>query len=59
MTETSRLPHEYDDDAVCIHCGFDGAEWWALYGMEEPELRAPKPECSERNPEAAALRRAA
>lgn len=19
--------HEFDDDAVCIHCGFDGAEW--------------------------------
>lgn len=40
-----RCPHEYDDDAVCIHCGFDGAEWWALNGMEEPELREPRPEC--------------
>jgi hypothetical protein len=19
--------HEFDDDACCIHCGFDGAEW--------------------------------
>ena len=22
----NRLPHEWDDDAICIHCGFDGAE---------------------------------
>ena len=20
--------HQFDDDAVCVHCGFDGAEWW-------------------------------
>jgi hypothetical protein len=20
--------HEWDDDAVCVRCGFDGAEWW-------------------------------
>ena len=20
--------HECDEDAVCVHCGFDGAEWW-------------------------------
>lgn len=20
--------HEFDHDAICIHCGFDGAEWW-------------------------------
>jgi hypothetical protein len=19
--------HEFDDDACCVHCGFDGAEW--------------------------------
>ena len=23
-----RKGHRFDDDAVCIHCGFDGAEWW-------------------------------
>lgn len=22
------LPHEWDEDACCIHCGFDGAEWY-------------------------------
>lgn len=28
--------HEYDEDAVCIHCGFDGAEWshWKNYTYE-------------------------
>ena len=29
MTEAPqphRLPHEWDDDACCIHCGHDGAE---------------------------------
>ena len=24
------LPHEWDDDACCIHCGHDGAESWHL-----------------------------
>ena len=19
--------HEFDEDACCVHCGFDGAEW--------------------------------
>lgn len=22
------MSHEWDDDACCVHCGFDGAEWW-------------------------------
>ena len=22
------IKHEYDDDGCCIHCGFDGAEWY-------------------------------
>lgn len=22
----TRLPHELDDDACCVHCGYDGAE---------------------------------
>lgn len=29
MQEKRKLPHEWNDDACCIHCGFDGAEdWW-------------------------------
>lgn len=20
--------HDFDDDAICRKCGFDGAEWW-------------------------------
>jgi hypothetical protein len=26
VSELRHQPHEWDDDAVCIHCGFDGAE---------------------------------
>ena len=26
----SKIAHEWDEDAVCIHCGFDGAEDWHL-----------------------------
>lgn len=27
--QPDRRPHEWDDDAICVHCGFDGAEdWW-------------------------------
>lgn len=38
--------HEYDDDACCIHCGFDGAEWhwWknsTYEGRAQPEARRP------------------
>ena len=22
--------HVFNDDGVCIRCGFDGAEWWHL-----------------------------
>jgi len=25
-----RLPHEWDDDGLCIHCYFDGAEDWSI-----------------------------
>ena len=28
--------HEWDDDACCIHCGFDGAEWRHLREEGEP-----------------------
>lgn len=42
----SRTGHEWDDDAVCIHCGFDGAEWhhWKHYtyeGKAQPEAKPP------------------
>ena len=51
------MSHEFDEDATCIHCGFDGAEWhwWktntyegrALAGDEcEPEDRIRMPECT-------------
>lgn len=38
--------HEWDDDACCIHCGFDGAEWhwWRHHtyeGKSQPEARMP------------------
>lgn len=42
------MKHELDDDGVCIHCGFDGAEWWHLERMKEPENREPSPPCKER-----------
>jgi hypothetical protein len=33
--------HEYDDDSVCIHCGFDGAEWPHLRRHTHPDDRDP------------------
>lgn len=28
--------HEYDEEAVCVYCGFDGAEWhWWRYSTYE------------------------
>ena len=40
------LPHEFDDDACCIHCGFDGAEWhhWKNHtweGKGQPDAKPP------------------
>lgn len=49
-TSTDRR-HEYDDDGCCIHCGFDGAEWWHWKrntyegqgsDLEQPECTAPR-----------------
>lgn len=42
----SSTGHEWDDDAVCIHCGFDGAEWhhWKHHtyeGKAQPEAKPP------------------
>lgn len=22
------ISHVWDEDSCCVHCGFDGAEWW-------------------------------
>lgn len=33
------MKHELDEEAVCIHCGFDGAEhWWLYYHVARGEL---------------------
>lgn len=42
----SRTGHEWDDDAVCIYCGFDGAEWhhWKHHtyeGKAQPDAKPP------------------
>ncbi len=38
--------HVWDDDAVCIYCGFDGAEWDWIYRVNcHPEERRPVPPC--------------
>jgi hypothetical protein len=43
-------PHEWDDDAVCIHCGFDGAEWWSIYVQGiPPGERETQPRCKPRD----------
>lgn len=38
--------HDFDEDAVCRKCGFDGAEWWhwkhmTYEGKAQPEARQP------------------
>lgn len=38
--------HEYDDDGCCVHCGFDGAEWWhwkhnTYEGLARPDEKEP------------------
>ena len=43
--------HDFDDDAVCRRCGFDGAEWhWWKHstyeGRAQPEARQPR--CKDR-----------
>jgi len=40
-------PHDFDDDCVCLLCGFDGAEWWEANRALEPCERTPAPSCSE------------
>lgn len=44
-----RLSHDFDDDAVCVKCGFDGAEWWHYRQTQHPDDRDPnerQPECT-------------
>lgn len=46
LQEPVKPRHEFDDDAVCIHCGFDGAEWhhwkhWTHEGKAHPEAKPP------------------
>lgn len=48
-----QLPHEWDDDACCIHCGFDGAEAWHLTKFcRQEEVRSDRI-CVKRSEEAA------
>lgn len=47
---TMPAPHEWDDEAVCVHCGFDGAEhwWWShdtYEGRAAPEEKRRMPPC--------------
>jgi hypothetical protein len=38
--------HELDEDACCIRCGFDAAEWWHLERQKPEGERDPQPECT-------------
>ena len=42
--------HEWDDDACCKHCGFDGAEWhwWRYNTYEGRSMKTPMPPCERR-----------
>ena len=41
---SERHRHEWDDDACCEHCGFDGAEAQHLRQHTHPDDRQPAPE---------------
>lgn len=46
-----RHRHIWDDDACCIKCGFDGAEWDWIYRVNcHPEERRPVPPCPVASP---------
>lgn len=40
--------HDYDEDAVCMKCGFDGAEWhhWKHNTYEGRASNAKQPLCN-------------
>jgi hypothetical protein len=42
------LGHEWDEEAVCKHCSFDGAEAWHLRHSIPLEARPTKPDDFER-----------
>lgn len=47
-----RIPHEYDEDAICIHCGFDGADWYwqrMLLPKHERAFYPPSPNCTRKD----------
>jgi hypothetical protein len=43
--------HIWDDDACCINCGFDGAEWsnWKHHTYEGKASSLPMPNCGEQS----------
>jgi hypothetical protein len=43
--------HDFDEDAVCIRCGFDGAEWWHLEKLKPKEERNEAPSCDREPPD--------
>lgn len=43
------MQHEYDEDGVCVICGFDGAEWVHYRASQHPDDRDPNertPQCT-------------
>jgi hypothetical protein len=38
--------HDLDEDACCVICGFDAAEWWHLERHKPKEERERQPECT-------------
>lgn len=48
--EAAQYRHEFDDDACCIHCGFDGAEWshWKKNTHEGRASDEKQPLCTHR-----------
>ena len=45
--------HEWDDDGCCVHCGFDGAEywWWRRDTYEGRAMATEMPKCKVPNAE--------
>ncbi len=44
MSYSGRILHDWDDDACCEVCGFDGAEAHWLRSQTHPDDREPKPD---------------
>lgn len=40
-------PHQFDGEAICLRCGFDGAEWsyWKNFTHEGQASDARQPTC--------------